>query len=118
MASKICANCDILTKRQSLFSIVSGLRYFGLGAKVTRKTFKFPDTYWIITSVKLSPDNKSGEISGRMYWRGKPKKLGNVGITARNHEWALVDTPDYSKFNGKSSQVFELVGGRDARIKE
>lgn len=36
-----------------LFRILNGLRHFGVGAAVTRATYKFPDTYWVITRFDL-----------------------------------------------------------------
>ena len=42
---KVMCTDDLLIFPQ----IVNGLRYFGVGCKVTRSIYKFPDTYWIIT---------------------------------------------------------------------
>ena len=60
-------------KARSLYNIVNGMRYFGVGSKVTRNIYQFPDTYWVITKVKLSKDQEHGNVYGRLVWRGKAK---------------------------------------------
>ena len=84
----------------SLFNILNGLRYLGVGAKVTRKIYKFPETYWIITKTKLSKDQLHGKVWGQMVWRGRLKpSQEKIGSPLKN-EWTLVDVPDYKKFDG------------------
>ena len=94
---------------QSLFNIVRGLRYFGVGSKVTRSTYKFPDTYWIITQVKLSKDQEHGKIYGRLVWRGRAKETDEKISTALKKEWQMLSTPDYGKFTATETQLVSLV---------
>lgn len=39
----------VTQKGMRCIQLVNGLRYFGVGAKVKRNIYKFPETYWIIT---------------------------------------------------------------------
>ena len=80
----------------SLFRIVNGLRYFGLGAKVSRSIYKEPDTYWTITKVKLSKDQNHGTIFGRLVWNGREKPRDQRINTAMKKQWSLVGLPDYA----------------------
>eukprot|EP01032_Pedospumella_encystans_P016811 gene16811-19163_t len=49
---------------KSLFKLVNGLRFFGVGTRVKRSNFNFPNSYWVLTRVKLSPDQKHGKAYG------------------------------------------------------
>jgi hypothetical protein len=42
-----------LKTTNQLFRILNGMRYFGVGAKVTRHSYHFPDTYWIVTKYEF-----------------------------------------------------------------
>ena len=35
------------------WQVINGYRHFGVGTKVTRDIYKFPDTYWIITRLGI-----------------------------------------------------------------
>lgn len=93
-------------KGTSLFRVVNGLRYFGVGSKVTRSIYKFPESYWIVTRVNLSKDQNHGDAWGRMVWRGRLKlKEEKIGAPLKD-EWKLVSTPDYKKFKGDLEVIF------------
>ena len=64
------------TKGKSLQTLINGLRYFGVGSKVTRNIYKFPDTYFVITRVNLSKDQNHGGVYGRKVWRGRAMERG------------------------------------------
>jgi small subunit ribosomal protein S34 len=94
---------------QKLHNVVNGLRYFGVGSKVTRSIYQFPDTYWIITKVKLTVDQEHGKIWGRLVWRGRPKPKEMKINTAKKKEWSLLGVPDYKEFKGETDQVQALI---------
>jgi hypothetical protein len=97
-----------MPKGDSLFKVVNGLRYFGVGCKLTRSIHKLPNTYFLITDVKLSKDQNHGKAYGQLVWNGRPQ-AGTVEIGAPlKKEWSLLETPDYSKFKGKS-QISEML---------
>ena len=102
--------------------VVNGLRYFGVGCKVTRSSYKYPDTYWTIQKqllfysfnnnnnnnnnkliiniirVRLSKDQNHGKIYGQLVWRGKTiEKVSKVCCPLKK-EWRLVSTPEYDNF--------------------
>ena len=79
----------------TLFRLVHGLRYFGVGTKVTRDIYKKPETYWTITKVKLSKDQNHGKIFGRLVWNGRMKSRDQRINTALKKQWSLVSVPDY-----------------------
>jgi hypothetical protein len=64
------------TKGKSLQTLINGLRYFGVGSKVTRNIYKFPDTYFVVTRVNLSKDQNHGGVYGRKVWRGRAMETG------------------------------------------
>jgi len=82
----------------SLFKIINGLRYFGVGTKVTRSIYKFPETYWVVTRVMLSKDQSHGKVYGKMVWRGRPKEAEERIGSPLKKEWSLVSLPDYKVF--------------------
>jgi small subunit ribosomal protein S34 len=95
----------------SLFQILSGMRYFGVGCNVTREIYKFPETYWIITKVQVSKDQLHGKVWGRMVWRGRLNdKEEKIGSPLKN-EWLLIPTkiPDYNQFYGTAKDVENLL---------
>jgi small subunit ribosomal protein S34 len=97
------------SKPQALFNVVNGLRHFGVGAKVTRSIYKFPDTYWILTKVKLSKDQSHGKAWGRLIWRGRAKeKDEKIGCPLKT-QWTLVGLPDYKTFDGEGDKVAEII---------
>ena len=95
-------------KARSLYNIVNGMRYFGVGSKVTRNIYQFPDTYWVITKVKLSKDQEHGNVYGRLVWRGKAKNYDMKIGPALKKQWSLMQAPDYSSFKGKDEEVSAL----------
>ena len=89
----------------SLFSCISGLRYLGLGSRVTRSIFKFPDTYYVVTKVTLSKDQEHGRVWGVLVWRGiRHTKVERIGAPLKK-EWSLVGVPDYSKLYGNEEEM-------------
>lgn len=102
-------SAPIRTFNQSLFSIVHGLRYFGVGSRVTRGIYKFPETYWVITRVKLSKDQNHGKVYGRLVWRGRSKDKDERITSALKKEWEMLSMPDYSKYEAKPDQVESLI---------
>jgi hypothetical protein len=59
--------------------------------------------------VKLSKDQSHGDIYGLLVWRGKAKsKPIRIG-PALKKQWQLVDTPDYSHFNGSWDEACALA---------
>ena len=85
------------TRPTSLFKIINGLRYCGVGSKVTRDIFKFPETYWVVTRVALSKDQDHGKVYGKMVWRGREKAAEERIAGVLKKQWALVALPDYGK---------------------
>ena len=111
--------------------VVNGLRYFGVGCKVTRSSYKYPDTYWTIQKqllfysfnnnfnnnklilniirVRLSKDQNHGKIYGQLVWRGKTIEKVTKVCCPLKKEWKLVSTPDYDNFkildNKKNTEV-------------
>lgn len=93
----------------SLAKCINGLRYRGVGAKITRDIFHFPDSYWIVTKVKLSTDGDHGKAYGTMVWRGiRKNNIEKIGGYNKK-QWILLDTPDYRKFNGTRESLHELL---------
>jgi len=119
-------NKTLHPKEKSIFQLVNGLRYFGLGSKVTRyiinislifhyssysfrTIYKFPDTYWILTKVVLSKDQMHGSIWGRMVWKGRSKP-GNERIgRALKPDWKLIGLPNYKHFKGSPTEIEEII---------
>jgi len=95
-------------KGKSLQSLVNGLRYFGVGSKVTRNIYKFPDTYFVITRVNLSKDQMHGGVYGRKVWRGRAMEKDEKIGTALKKQWSIVSLPDYHTFRGKGAEVAAL----------
>lgn len=92
-------------KGATLFGCINGLRYLGLGSKVTRSIYKFPETYYVVTKVKLSTDQEHGKAWGVMVWRGiRKNKVERIGAAGKE-EWSLLDTPDYSKLYGNKEEM-------------
>mmetsp|Transcript_25178 Transcript_25178/g.25387 ORF Transcript_25178/g.25387 Transcript_25178/m.25387 type:complete len:123 (+) Transcript_25178:71-439(+) len=100
----------------NLFRIVNGLRYFGVGCKLVRNTFTYPDTYWIVTRVKLSTDQNHGRAWGRLVWRGRPKPYIQKIGPARKKGWTLLKFPDYHKFSGNANMI-ECLSEEGIRVK-
>mmetsp|Transcript_10539 Transcript_10539/g.17176 ORF Transcript_10539/g.17176 Transcript_10539/m.17176 type:complete len:107 (-) Transcript_10539:166-486(-) len=98
-----------MSHSKSLFKIVNGLRYFGVGAKVKRDIFKFPETYWVVTKVNLSKDQNHGKIHGRLVWRGLPKPKDEEISTALKRQWQLVELPDYASFDGSAESISRRI---------
>lgn len=97
-------------RSQKLAQILNGLRYFGVGSKVTRHIYKKPDTYWVITRVQLTPGQNSGKIWGQLVWRGRPKPFGEERINMPlKRQWRLVELPDYNWFKGSDEHVDMMI---------
>lgn len=98
-----------MADKKNLFKVLEGLRHFGVGTTVTRNIYKFPETYWIITRVKLTKDQLHGSVYGRLIWRGKPKEKDEKITSALKKQWSMVKFPDYSKFQGRQAEIEALV---------
>ena len=82
----------------------------GVGSKVTRCILHAPETYWIITRVKLSPKNQDyGKAWGRFVWRGMARPTNKRIGTALKKQWSLVEAPDYTKFDGTEAKVEAMI---------
>ena len=93
----------------SLFSVINGLRYFGIGSRVTRSIYKFPETYYVVTKVTLSKDQDHGKVWGVLVWRGiRHNKVERIGAPLKK-EWSLVGVPDYSKLYGNNDEMTEKM---------
>lgn len=98
-----------LVESKALFTCISGLRYFGVGSRVTRNIYKFPETYYIITKVSPTPDQQHGRAWGVMVWKGiRKEKVERLGASQKK-EWQLVGVPDYSKLAGSVPEFEERV---------
>lgn len=86
----------------SIFRCITGLRYYGIGARVARCIYKFPDTYFIVTRVKMTTDQKHGKVWGVMVWRGIRKNVEERLPAPLKKEWTLVGVPDYRKLGGNA----------------
>eukprot|EP01039_Chlorochromonas_danica_P007326 gene7326-8108_t len=86
-----------------LYEIIKGLRHFGVGVAVTRSIYRHPNTYWIITSVRIPAGKTHGKIYGRLVWNGVPKGKNEELRCPLKKEWSLVSFPDYKTFNGDAS---------------
>jgi hypothetical protein len=86
---------------KSLFECLNGLRYFGVGSHVTRSIYRFPDTYYVVSKVILSKDQRHGSVWGTMVWRGRPKAVSEKIGAPLKKEWSVVSVPEYSTFKGK-----------------
>lgn len=98
-----------MSRATSLFSILNGMRYYGVGTKVKRNIYKFPETYWVVTRVVLSTDQNHGKVYGRLVWRGKAKETEEKITSALKREWQVISTPDYSNFTGTEQSVQQLI---------
>lgn len=101
---------------QTLFRIINGLRYFGVGCKLTRCTYQNPDTYWIITRVLLSKDQNHGKAWGRLVWNGRAKpRVQKIG-PANKKQWTMVSFPDYHSFKGVVDDFPDSLKNKDESI--
>ena len=98
------------SKKTNLFQLLTGLRFFGKGAKVQRTIHKLPNTSFVITKVHLSPKSQvHGKVWGRLIWRGKAKEKNELMGSPLKKEWQLISLPDYSKFAGGDDDVDAIV---------
>jgi hypothetical protein len=93
---------------QSAYTLLNGLRYFGVGSKITRNIYKFPDTYYVVTRVNLSTDQSHGVVYGRKVWRGRAMEKDERIHTALKKQWSIVSLPDYNTFKAKPEHVAAL----------
>mmetsp|Transcript_4267 Transcript_4267/g.6382 ORF Transcript_4267/g.6382 Transcript_4267/m.6382 type:complete len:88 (+) Transcript_4267:83-346(+) len=78
----------LTTGGQKLFEIIFGMRNFGVGAKVTRSIYKFPETYWVIKRVKIKEGRTYGKAWGELFWRGVSKGETKIGSVLKK-QWKL-----------------------------
>ena len=91
----------------NFYKCINGLRYLGIGARVTRNIYKFPNTYFIVTKVTMGSNQERGKAWGVLVWRGiRKSKSQRIGATQKD-EWFLVGTPDYSKLGGNEEEMAE-----------
>jgi hypothetical protein len=95
--------------RQNLASILSGLRYFGLGARVAKKDFIYPDSYWVITKSKLTADQKGVEAVATLIWKGSVTRKDRKLLETDYKQWVLLGVPDYSKFRGTDEHCKKII---------
>ena len=106
-------------KQTNLFQLLTGLRYFGKGAKVQRTIHKLPNTSYVITKVQLSSKSQEhGKVWGRLIWRGKAKDKNEMMGSPLKKEWNLVSLPDYGKFTGDDKDVEAIIAANSITIKE
>lgn len=107
------------SKQTNLFQLLTGLRYFGKGAKVQRTIHKLPNTSYVITKVQLSPKSQEhGKVWGRLIWRGKAKDKNEMMGSPLKKEWQLIALPDYHKFAGDDKDVDTIIAESSTTIKE
>lgn len=95
---------------RSLFECLNGLRYFGRGVCVTRNIYKFPETYWVISRVRLTKDQKHGAAWGTMVWNGRVKQGSPEKIGAPlKKQWRICKIPEYKSFKGKVDDVQHIL---------
>ena len=97
------------SSKSTLFQLLTGLRHFGVGAKVRRSLHVLPNTHYIITKVLLSKDQLHGKVWGRLVWRGNAKdKTERLGSPLKK-EWSVVQLPDYKTFTGQEKEINDLI---------
>lgn len=106
--------------KKSLPSVLGGLRYHGLGAKIAKKSYtQKPDCYWIITGVKLNDKRQIEGATGTLIWNGRIRRRDSNMADTDKRQWVLLKVPDYSKFRGKQQQcqaMVELIGGDNLAV--
>jgi hypothetical protein len=79
-------------KGDNLFDLLGLCDYYGVGFKAARKDWieRYPDSYWLISKVKMSERGK--RAWGKLFWKGKVQYDGvDRMITSVNkREWSLL----------------------------
>ncbi|KAM4632276.1 small ribosomal subunit protein mS34 [Discoglossus pictus] len=87
-----------------LFSLISGLRSFGIGRVVTRKSWleKFDEPcYWTITKVKVdytAENMDHGKAWGYLTYRGVPESEVKEIDKVMYHDWRIVPLHEEKDF--------------------
>ena len=95
--------------KTNLFQLLTGLRHFGVGAKVRRAIHRLPNTCFVVEKVELGPDQLHGKVWGRFIWRGKAKETTELIGSPLKKEWTLVALPNYGQFSGRSEDVEKII---------
>lgn len=74
-----------------------------------RSIYKFPNTYWVVTRVKLSPDQNHGKAYGKLVWRGKARAEEEEIRSPLKKQWSIVGMPDYKTFNATAEDLEKIV---------
>ena len=104
----------------NLYSILLGLRMYGQGAKVTKRSWR-SDCYWQVTRVQYSLINdKFGEAWGIKYWNGVPLWDGReqqIGGTLRKRWRLLENVQSAQTLKTHPTQMFWSGVGANPRLK-
>ncbi|XP_075687547.1 small ribosomal subunit protein mS34 [Rhinoderma darwinii] len=91
-------------KEKRLFTLLSGLRAFGVGRMVTRKSWleeHDEPCYWTITKVKVdytAENMDHGEAWGYLTFRGKQESEETAISKVMYHDWRLVPRHEEDDF--------------------
>ncbi len=85
-------------KQQSLFQVVTGLRHFGVGTRVTRSIWqREPGTFWEVTRVALKEGSTNhGKAYGVFHWKGVAKDGVREIRSPLKKQWQLVSSSSSS----------------------
>ncbi|XP_053326877.1 28S ribosomal protein S34, mitochondrial [Spea bombifrons] len=95
---------DDVRNEKRLFTLLAGMRSFGVGRMVTRKSWLEVYTepcYWTITKVKVdytAEDMDHGKAWGYLTFRGKPETEVQEIPKVMYHDWRLVPRHEESAF--------------------
>mmetsp|Transcript_6463 Transcript_6463/g.10453 ORF Transcript_6463/g.10453 Transcript_6463/m.10453 type:complete len:90 (+) Transcript_6463:30-299(+) len=80
---------------KQLYGMLLNLQNYGVGSKVTRKIWHFPETFWKVTRVKLDPAREDGKVTGKawglFYWRGQQKGVEQKIRSGSKKQWELLE---------------------------
>jgi hypothetical protein len=96
--------------KTNLFQLLTGLRHFGVGAKVQREIHRLkPNTHFVVEKVELGPDQLHGKVWGRFIWRGRPRETTELIGSPLKREWTVVQLPHYGHFSGRPEEVAKII---------
>lgn len=63
-------------KGDNLFDLLGICDFYGVGFKAARRDWivEYPDSYWIVTKVKMTPTSR--RAWGKLFWKGQPQNDG------------------------------------------
>mmetsp|Transcript_24803 Transcript_24803/g.32410 ORF Transcript_24803/g.32410 Transcript_24803/m.32410 type:complete len:90 (-) Transcript_24803:131-400(-) len=86
---------NLVKNNQQLYKILCNMKHYGVGSKVTRDIWHFPETFWQVTRVKLDPARDDGKITGKawgvFFWRGQQKGSEKRIRSGSKKQWKLVN---------------------------